>query len=81
MQNTNTVSKPSLSLEAIREARRIDLPQAEEGNVFNDIEIIEWGVAFRWFNTYVIPHRNKIDMKDAKNFSVVYNALKRAKEF
>lgn len=68
-----------LTREAIRAAHSVQLPNNEQIFTMTDYDRQLWGKAFEWYNEYMnLP---VVDLSRRENFSKVYLALKKAKEF
>lgn len=68
-----------LSREAISSAAKVELPNQEQIFTFTDHDKKIWQKAFDWYNEQM--NKPKIDMSYKPNFSKVFIALKKAKEF
>lgn len=68
-----------LTIDAIRAAQLVMLPNQEQIFTFTDYDKRVWKKAFDWYNDYMnLP---KVDMNSRPAYSKVFNALKTAKDF
>jgi len=68
-----------LTIDAIRAAQLVVLPNQEQIFTFTDYDKRVWQKAFDWYNEHMnLP---KVDMSNRPAFSKVFGALKKAKEF
>lgn len=68
-----------LSREAINSAQKIELPNQEQIFTFTEHDKKVWQIAFNWYNEHL--NKGKADMNIKPDFSKVFLALKKAKEF
>lgn len=68
----------NIPLAAIQESKFIALPDSEEIFEFTDYDKQRWEKAFEWFNTYM---EYKADTTKPEHYTMVYKALRTAKQF